>query len=218
MTALSWDVFSALQVLKNAGIKCICWLLSNNKSLLLCIPLELFMYRVPWYIVMWLGSVERRCPLNHTFKIKVIWEQNHISGDSFSFLCQWLTTFPFLNAREHGVPLPFIVTFCLTLLPSVQSRSPPNRQAAPQGPRYKGHLWCEPLWQERQSWGGEGWGETAHWHLKEQRASCKMELSNFSCSSARFSVSVPLRLELLVFEANTISVLQYLAMKVEAVN
>lgn len=27
-------------------------------------------------------------------KIKVIWEQNHVSGDSFSFLCQWLTVFP----------------------------------------------------------------------------------------------------------------------------
>lgn len=134
MTALSWDVFSALQVLKNAGIKCICWLLSNNESLLLCIPLELFMYRVPWYIVMWLGSVERRHPLNHTFKIKVIWEQNHISGDSFSFLCQWLTMFPLLNARKRGVPLPFIVTFCLTLLPSVQSRSPPNTAGSTSGP------------------------------------------------------------------------------------
>lgn len=129
MTALSGDVFSALQVPKVAGIKCICWLLSN-KSLLLCIPLELFMYRVPWYIAMWLGSVERRRPLNHTFKIKVIWEQNHVSGDSFSFLCQWLTTFPFLNARKWGVPLAFIVTFCLALLPSVQSRHPRARQAA----------------------------------------------------------------------------------------
>lgn len=101
MTALSWDVFSALQVPKVAGIKCICWLLSN-KSLLLCIPLELFMYRVPWYIAMWLGSVERRRPLNHTFKIKVIWEQNHVSGDSFSFLCQWLYNVSFPERKKMG--------------------------------------------------------------------------------------------------------------------
>lgn len=51
-----------------------------------------------------------------------------------------------------------------------------------------------------------------------RRALCMMGLSHFSSSSPRFSISVPLRLESLVLEANLVSALQNLAVEVEAVN
>jgi len=68
--------------------------------------------------------VERRCHLNHTFKIKVIWEQNHILETASHFYASDLQCF--LNARKRGVPLTFIVTLCSPLLPSVQRCYPPH--------------------------------------------------------------------------------------------
>lgn len=116
---------------------------------------------VPWRTVMWLGNVECRHPFNPTFKIKVIWEQNHVSGDSFSFLC-----FP-------GCKKGFPVTFCLALLPSAQCCEPHwAQQAALQGPKGREHLSCGPPCQKRQSWGGrederQSRRETVHLYLKQ---------------------------------------------------
>lgn len=201
---------------KIAGIKCICWLLSNNKSLLLCIPLELFMYHVPWYIVMWLGSVEHRCPLNHTFKIKVIWEQNHISGDSFSFLCQWLTVFPKCKKTRSTPDL-----FCDLLLNTPSFSWVLLSPLPEQGRQHLRALGtkstcCVNLFGRKDKVGEERRRKEARRGCaltSQRRKSFMQNGANFSCSSARFSVSVPLRLESLVFEANIVPFLQYLLWK-----
>lgn len=89
-----------------------CW---NPVSLLIavtqvCTQHSSWTIHVPCALIIVLGWASgEQAPSQPYFENKGIWEQNHISGDSFSFLCQRLRRFPFWNARERRVPLIFIV-------------------------------------------------------------------------------------------------------------